>query len=253
MLVWKMNRVTLKLCCCACCVDSGARGPIQGICAHNGEYPCSWCLHSGSRQDDNSRKFPLLDDGPPPPRSQESILDHARELVERRARGERVKGKLKSHVCGVKSVSPLVTLPHFHLVNGMIVDVLHCCWLEISRQMAKAWFDSDSEAAYYFGAPNTLTIVNRRLAELTCPVEVRRLPWPVDDMSFWKGKEWENWALFLQFACARRSFARQISCELGFICWGFAHTSWNTNFTGRYYSSQATNHTICPRSRITVW
>jgi hypothetical protein len=37
----------VQLCLIACCADSVARCDVQGIHAHRGDFPCSWCLEEG--------------------------------------------------------------------------------------------------------------------------------------------------------------------------------------------------------------
>ncbi|KAJ1526468.1 hypothetical protein ONE63_009601 [Megalurothrips usitatus] len=189
-----------KLCKCyviACCVDSGARGSVQGIHAHNGAYPCNWCLHPGEVESNRSmaRKFRVLEEAPTR-RTHREVVEDGIKVLEMRARD--------AHVNGVLGCSPLLRLPEFDIVNGMVVDVLHWGSFGVGRQLFKLWlglrktddWDPNKPPDFYIGAPDKQDAMNARIRKFCPPKEVRRMPRDLTCFSIWNAREWENVILY---------------------------------------------------------
>lgn len=184
----------------ACCVDSGARGAVQEVHQHNGEYGCSWCEHFGQRVggNNNARMYPTVDPKPKL-RTREELLRY----------GATVLAENLKHVNGVTGISFLASLPQFDIVDGMIVDPLHAKYLGVARQFAKLWFGTDGidkwcsaqhpkgvNPPYYIGNPTNVKKINQLIQKLTPTVECRRMPRFMEDIKYFKARDWENFVLF---------------------------------------------------------
>lgn len=183
----------------ACCVDSGARGSVQEVHQHNGECGCNWCVHPGQRVGgtNNARMYCTLD-YVPELRTREQMLRD----------GQRVLEENVNHVNGVIGISLLNSLPKFDIVSGMIVDPLHAKYLGVARQITKLWFGTDGidkwlsdehpkgvNPPYYIGVPGKVKKVNSRISKLTPTVESRRMPRGIQDLLYFKARDWENFVL----------------------------------------------------------
>lgn len=194
------ERLHFKCYCIACCVDSGARGAVQGIHQHNGEFGCSWCLHRGERVGGNNNARMYCKVNPPP------LLRSKEELIED-GRTKLLEGL--EHVNGVTGVSFLASLPKFNIVDGMIVDCLHGKFLGVARQFAKVWMGTEGiekvvseedprgvNPPFYIGTPANTKKINKRITSLTPTVETRRMPREISEVKYYKGRDWENYVLY---------------------------------------------------------
>ncbi|XP_049528985.1 uncharacterized protein LOC125947754 [Dermacentor silvarum] len=166
--------------CICCAVDSVARAPMQGVMEFNAYYGCNWCLHEGERVAGATR-YPVEKDEPPE-RTENEILKDA-EIAVMQGQSER----------GVKTVSPLLNLPQFHIIWGFVPDYMHCVLLGVARQFLEMWL-GDTHCDFYIGRQRES--IDARLAALAPPREVRRSPRPTKERKWWKAKEFENWILF---------------------------------------------------------
>lgn len=186
-----------KLYLLGCCVDSAARGAVQCIHAHNGEFGCNWCLHPGETAPGSSVRKYLIMDEPFERRTKEGVLADGRVAMN-------LTGRVV-HVNGVLGLSPLLRVPHFNIIDGMILDVLHWSNLGIGRQMFKIWlgerkcedWDPVKPPAYYIGGPENLKLLNARIKAFTPPIELRRTPRDISHFAVWTGREFENMILYL--------------------------------------------------------
>ncbi|KAE8737725.1 hypothetical protein FOCC_FOCC016808, partial [Frankliniella occidentalis] len=167
----------------ACCADSVARCDVQGIHAHRGDFPCSWCLEEGEEWE-NCRIFRYR--GPlAPPRTIRGFLNDVREALQ-----------TKTFVNGVKYLSPLAPAPHFDIVDGFIVDQLHAKDEGTTKAFLKAWL-KDKGKPFYVGSENNIILINQKLMKIRLPKEARKSIRDVDNLPFWTGREFENFALFV--------------------------------------------------------
>ncbi|KAK3909968.1 Halomucin [Frankliniella fusca] len=167
----------------ACCVDSGARGAVQGVNSHSGYYSCNWCLIPGLYLE-NKVVFPFSDVDHPK-RTHETVKDHGAECLANDA---------LLYVFGVQYVSPLVALPKFDIVLGMVQDFPHNVPFGIGRTFLDEWLHN-SQRSFYIGSPEEMKILNKRMEKLKPCIEVRRAIRPLKDMAFWKAREFENWVV----------------------------------------------------------
>ncbi|KAK3916484.1 Midasin, partial [Frankliniella fusca] len=120
------------------------------------------------------------------PRSHNALIEHGRECL---------NNNNLIYVYGVQYVSPLVNLPKFDIVRGMVQDFPHNIPFGIARTFLDEWLNN-SKRSFYIGSPDELSILNRRIECLKPCIEVRRGIRPLKDMANWKAREYENWILF---------------------------------------------------------
>ncbi|XP_037525297.1 uncharacterized protein LOC119402235 [Rhipicephalus sanguineus] len=167
-----------KVYCICSSVDSVARAPMQGVTQFNGYFGCNWCLQKGERAG-GATKYPVQEVEPPERTELQMLTDMEVAL----------KGGVAVH--GVKTVSPLISLPHFNIVWSFVPDYMHCVLLGVARQFLELWFNSDSECSI----SRQQHIVDHRLMSIKPPMDVRRMPRPTEERKWWKAKELENWLL----------------------------------------------------------
>lgn len=165
----------------ACCVDSGARGAVQGINTHSGYFSCNWCEIPGEYFD-HKVVFPFPEI-PPKKRSHAGVIEQARECVN--------DDKL-AYVYGVQYLSPLANLSKFNIVNGMVFDYAHNIPFGISRSFLTEWLTNTSRG-FYIGSPDDLKELDRKMMCLTPPIEIRRPVRKVTEYANWNAREYDNW------------------------------------------------------------
>lgn len=193
-----------------CCVDSGVRGAIQGVHQHNGICGCNWCLHPGVLEGGGStaRKYPFLE--APPLRRTHAQVQRDADVVKTLPRSTAPSAP-RPHVNGVVESTPLLTLRSLDVVEGLVVDTMHNVFLGVLRQFLRLWsglegnlkLPDNSLPGYYIGSPSILSKINRRIALLVPPLEVRRLPRPLSDLLHYKARELENFLLYFFFPVMR--------------------------------------------------
>ncbi len=167
------------------CVDSVARAPVQNIVQFNGYFGCSWCLEPGERPEDSNvhvyrYKEKLA------PRTNKEHKEHAAK-----AEASRVA------IYGVKGSSVLSQLPDFDIIFNFVFDCMHAIDLGIIRQLFGLWFDSKNfKEKFYIGSSYNKNLINSRLANLTVPTNITRLPRSLKESNFWKASEWRNCLLY---------------------------------------------------------
>lgn len=138
--VWNMRAFLI-----GCCVDSGARGKVQGVQTHGGTCPCNWCTIAGSYIDGAMRYF--YEGEAPPLRTHTEMLHQQctlslRENSSHDSRDDSQGGDSdQEQTSGVKAVSPLARAPGFGLVRGFFVEYMHAGNLGINQSMLKRWLD----------------------------------------------------------------------------------------------------------------
>jgi len=172
----------MKVYMIAICVDAGARGSVQGINTHSGYYSCNWCEIPGEWH--NKVVFPFPET-PPRKRTNASVVQQARECL--------ADARLQ-YVYGVQYFSPLGRLPKFDLVNGMVLDYAHNVEFGLARMMLDEWLTNTSRGCY-IGAPDDVANLDRKIMEITPPIEVRKPVKKVSERALWSMRDFENWTL----------------------------------------------------------
>ena len=111
-------------------VDSVARADIQNMKLFNGEYGCAWCFSKGVMLQ-KGRGYSRAHEMNAMPRED---LDFQKCVT---------KATASNPILGIKGYTPFMELTMFNMINGFVVDVMHCVYLGIMRQLCSLWFDSE--------------------------------------------------------------------------------------------------------------
>ncbi|XP_011873160.1 PREDICTED: uncharacterized protein LOC105564968 [Vollenhovia emeryi] len=111
----------LKLYMLISCVDAVARAPMQGLVQFNAYNSCSWCLHPG-KWHDGAVRFPILHYRPI--HRDVCTIQNGQQAV--------TSGTV---IIGVKTVTPLINIPHFDIMDGFVPDYLHCYLAGVAKQI----------------------------------------------------------------------------------------------------------------------
>jgi len=85
---------------------------------------------------------------------------------------------------GIKGLSALNILPSFDVINGVVIDYMHCVLEGVVNKLLHLWF-STVGMPYYIKCHTDK--VNARLAAIKPPNTITRTPRGVDQASKWKG------------------------------------------------------------------
>ena len=174
------TKVYLLVCSC----DSAARCIIQNIKQYNGKFGCSWCLNPGQAMANAN--------GGPPKRVYESTLFPSRTQAGFVADAQYLtqSGEVRN---GVKGATLLLLVKHFNIVDGFVVDYMHCVLLGVVRQLCTLWLEKTQEA-WYVG--NKIVSLDQTLLSIKPPSNLTRTPRSLMQRAQWKASEWRNWLLF---------------------------------------------------------
>lgn len=181
----KGEEISMKFHLLGCCADAPARAAVQCIHQHGGSFSCHWCLHPSA-----NRRFDILD-YEPEKRTREEIIDDGTIVTA-------LDGANPS-MNGVTGLSPLLTVPTFHIVYGMILEYFHAGGHGIAKTIGGAWLGDDGcddDVPYYIGAPEKLDKIDKLIKCINLPVEARRSVRGIDEWAKWKGRELENFILY---------------------------------------------------------
>lgn len=183
----KGEEIRMKLHCLGCCADAPARAAVQCIHQHGGSFSCHWCLHPSE-----NRRFDLLN-YEPERRSEEEIINDASMVL--------AMEEEDASVNGVTGLSPLISIPTFHIINGMLLEYFHAACHGVCKTIMGAWLGEDGadvvENPFYIGSPDNLKKLNKMMNSIHLPVEARRILRDLIDWAYWKGRELENFILYV--------------------------------------------------------
>lgn len=111
---------------CGTC-DLPAKAMVYNMTQFNGNYGCSHCLQSGKQLTFSVRGevriYPCIQDDPNgPSRMSDQLLRYSQETVDQ-----------KKPVFGVKGPSWLSTIPNYNIVEGNVIDYMHCVLLGVTK------------------------------------------------------------------------------------------------------------------------
>ncbi|XP_023246621.1 uncharacterized protein LOC111643284 [Copidosoma floridanum] len=197
----KISRPKLMFNGSSVCVDSVARCGMLNMKQFNGLYGCTYCEHP-TEAVNGVRKYPIQH-SPPPERSDSSIKNQMVMAYESNAKD----------IKGVKGPSSLMNLRYFDLVNGMILDYLHCCLLGVAQLYTNIIFSNATES-YYVGSPDKIAIIDKRLLSMKSPSCVAKIARSVKEKNMWKASEWFAWIIFYAPLCLRKIFKKKYYSNL---------------------------------------
>ncbi|XP_067214623.1 uncharacterized protein [Linepithema humile] len=221
-------RINSKIIVLNCVLDSIAKPLVQQIKQFNGFYGCSYCTHPGYGLmpsvdlDTNpiTVKYAMnIGDNFVINMLQDNSLTYTVTRIERATNITKIyevedrtndgirKDMLQVEqtgieVRGVKGISPLAVLLEFNLVNGFVLDYMHCVLLGVVKFVTCLWLDSTSHNEKYYIELKRNDIDNRLLA-IRPPSSFPRLLRSLKERSFWKANEWRAWLLYYSLPCLK--------------------------------------------------
>ncbi|KAJ8677835.1 hypothetical protein QAD02_013622 [Eretmocerus hayati] len=167
------------------CVDSMARGPMQGMKLCTSYFGCNWCLHPGVYVESGERgavEYVVIHDIPE--RTETETKEHMREAA-----------NSTLPVCGVKYASWLINLLAFNIIWGFVPDPMHHVDLGIGKQFLERWLT--------ILTPGERSRIDDMMKKIRVPNNVQRLSRPIKEKKFWKAQEWENFILYYSLPILR--------------------------------------------------
>lgn len=138
----------------------------------NGTCGCNWCLHTGKYLE-RSMRYPIVNPVPEL-RTKAKMLQHMERLT---------NNENENSVFGVTRNSPFINLKYSDIVDGFVPDFMHCYLAEVSKHVFKLILDK---------FPEVVPFLNEILPHIKVPHQLERLTRSLEDMAYWKAKEWLN-------------------------------------------------------------
>lgn len=190
----------------AACVDSGARGSVQGIATHSGYFSCNWCLIPGLHDGDKV-VFPITIPTPEL-RTNAQLFEDSKKALTLRVPASLSPFEKAELTHGAKFVCEFFRLQSksFDCVHGFVVDELHALDHGVARQCMRIWSDTESE--HYYITPAKEIILDSYVDMLKPPIEVRKFPRKISDRVNWTGREYANWILLFSIPMLKNILPR---------------------------------------------
>ncbi|KAL7292272.1 hypothetical protein TKK_0013884 [Trichogramma kaykai] len=170
----KNKDVIIKPFMITCCVDAPARAAVQGMKQFNGNFGCNWCIHKGRK--DGAMLYQIMNEVPRLRTKTETVaimLNFAEQ---------------SDIILGIKYPSPLICLPFFDIIEGMIPDYMHCCLEGVAARMLNYFLQNTSD--------DKIEELDDQIVEIAPPNQLQRLTRPISERNDWKAREWENFVLY---------------------------------------------------------
>lgn len=90
----------------------------------------------------------------------------------------------------MKGASPLLLLPQFDYIKGMMPEYMHSVCLGVVRHFTGLLFSSESVGSPYHITATRMAEIDEILTALKVPNEVRRSPRGLRERVHWKAFEW---------------------------------------------------------------
>ena len=161
----------IKVYTLVCCVDTVARGPIQGISQFNAKCSCNWCLNQGEHI--GSMRY-IVENNVPDRNAKDTIT-----LMNLSVDPTYVRTN------GVNHVSALINLVKFDIIEGFVPDYMHCCLAGVAKQIMNLILK-----------PSDVAFFQNLMQQIKFPHQIRRLTRPLSDRKYWKCREFENFSLY---------------------------------------------------------
>lgn len=87
-------------------------------------------------------------------------------------------------MCWCEGISPLHILPSFNIIDGAVIDYMHCLLEGIGKKLFQLWFTTSSNR-YYIG--QSIELISNHLTSVKPPDTITRTPRPLSTRKKWKG------------------------------------------------------------------
>ncbi|XP_043460897.1 uncharacterized protein LOC122497697 isoform X1 [Leptopilina heterotoma] len=196
------EEVTSKFIITTLTADSPAKSDVLRAKRYNGENGCPACLAPGETVD-NRRVYAAEEYEM---RRDDTFRHDALQAI---ARGTPVNG--------IKGFTALARLPHFDLVDGVVVDPAHNPFLGVAKRLVER-FVSDVDDPWYIGTPDQKAIIDERILTIKPPSRISRSPRSINTYRMWKISEWRNWLQYYALPCLHNILPQEYFDHLTSLC-----------------------------------
>lgn len=155
---------------------------IQNKRQFNGYNACSYCHHPGTMVKKTIRYTNL--NFIPEKRTHSIALQDMMTAYE-----------TKSIVNGFKSISPLVMIPNFDIIKGIVIDYMHNSLLGVASQLLNLIFDSENHKTdFYIGTQ--IKRVDKKYLFFKPFSDISRMPRSLQQRKMFKANELRNWLVY---------------------------------------------------------
>ena len=176
------NLIKSKVIPYICTVDTVARAKIMNMKSFHAEYGCPWCYLPGKRLEKGHGTMNSYSGTELSKRKNSEVRIFAR------------KSTPEEPIYGIKGPSPMSLWPSFDMVNGFVVDALHCVDLGVMRQLITLWMESKKK--FFRNKECDIAEINKKLLNFRVPRSINRRPRTLDERAFWKGNEYRSFLFF---------------------------------------------------------
>ena len=177
--------------------DLPARCLVCNAIQYNGASSCWKCLQEGITvktgvRGGYVRVFPYQTEDPKGPlRTRTDTEKHAREALT-----NLLSNKKDYIVHGIKGPTWFGLLKHFDYVVGTGIDYMHGVLLGVQKLLLTLWF-STKFAGKDYSISGWVSLVDKRLSEITPTLEIHRLPRSISEhLKYWKASELRSFLLY---------------------------------------------------------
>ena len=180
----------------SCVCDLPAKSLVCNNTQFNGKFGCWYCEQQGKSWltvKGHTTIFPFdKDNHKGPARTPETIKRDA-DIASEKIRG----GKKNVSEKGIKGNGWFQYMERFNLVNGMVVDPMHCLYAGVTTLLMNIWFGKEIPGAkpgtrYYAKIP----IIDALLDKIKPLQNLSRVPRSLLDLPHWKSSEFRNFLLY---------------------------------------------------------
>lgn len=157
---------------CGTC-DLAAKAQFMNMKQYNGYYGYQNCKQKGEQK---NRIHVYLYSKSLEMRTTTESIEFARMAI--------VQG---GDVYGVKGPTVLSNIVYKY-IESTAIDLMHCGFVNLAKKIAWLLFDSDNHDKS-FSLRKFVSIINKRMLEISPPNFVPRLPRSIDDIAYWKASE----------------------------------------------------------------
>ena len=174
---------------CGTC-DLPAKAMVYNMIQFNGKYGCSHCLQSGKQLTVGPRGkvhvYPYIQVDPTgPSRTSDQQLQHSQQAIIQ-----------NEPIYGVKGPSWLSVIPNYDVIQGNVIDYMHCVLLGVTKMLLKLWFDSKHAGELWY-CGTKVQEADSKLLQIRPPNMITRTPRSIQQhRSYWKATEYRSWLLY---------------------------------------------------------
>ncbi|XP_037033278.1 uncharacterized protein LOC119072210 [Bradysia coprophila] len=196
-----------------CAVDLPAKSKLQETKQFGGYNACTFChipgkqvliyTKSGKNKTNKQKQNKSGKDGKQMkcvryPAGTSYPLREEKETLRSMLAASTSKDKI---IDGIKDVSCLVALEHFHVVNSISCEYMHSVLLGVVKQILNFFCNPKNSKGKFYITKKNRKLLNKRILEIKPNCEVARKPRSLEQLSTFKASEFRSMLLFYMPVC----------------------------------------------------